>query len=65
MFNDRNCNIALFDRDPEKIIPKKIRINISLIMNCRMLEMPAPNGGQIKWAAILLEKQKRERRDQL
>ena len=60
MFNDRNCDIDLFDSDPEKIIPKKIRINSSLIMSCRMLEMPAPNGGQIEWAAILLEKRKKD-----
>jgi hypothetical protein len=59
MFNDRNCDIYLFDSDPGKIIPKKIRINSSLIMSCRMLEMPAPNGGQIELAAILLEKRKK------
>ncbi len=63
LFSDRNCHIYLFDSDPGKIIPKKIRINSSLIMSCRMLEMTAPNGGQIEWAAILLEKQKKERRD--
>jgi hypothetical protein len=64
LFSDgRNCHTYLFDSDPGKIIPKKIRINSSLIMSCRMLEMPAPNGGQIELAAILLEKRKKERWD--
>ncbi len=61
MFNDRNCDIDLFDSDPEKIIPKKIRINSSLIMSCRMLEMPAPNGGQIEWACNLVREKKEGR----
>jgi hypothetical protein len=43
----------------QKLFPKKIRINSSLIKSCRMLEMPDPNGGQIELAAIILEKRKK------
>lgn len=56
MFNDKNCDIDLFDSDPDKIVNKKIRINSSLIMSCKTMEAVSGNGGQIEWAAILFEK---------
>jgi len=62
MFNDKNCDIDLFDSDPDKIVNKKIRINSSLIMSCKTMEAVSGNGGQIEWAAILFEKKMKDGR---
>lgn len=60
MFNDKNCDVDLYEHDPDKIISKKIRINNSLIMSCKNMTINSPNGTQYDYPTITFAKKMRD-----
>ena len=62
LFNDKNCDIDLFEHDPDKIIAKKIRINSNLVMSCKNMIINTPNGTTYDYPTVTFAKKMKDGR---